>query len=183
MTFHSCNCHYLPSHVLGKIDKRGDDKVRVAARGSEQQAKFRRGRCNERALKISEFLTGLVDTVYDLAEIARGDFAELGRNSIDDAGTNLVLNVHFGQDYMNAFWDGDFAELGRNSIDDAGTNLVLNVHFGQDYMNAFWDGDEMTFGDGDGQIFTSFARSLDVMAQVLAHRDYLAPPEAGAGRG
>jgi hypothetical protein len=60
MTFHSCNCHYLPSHVLGKIDKRGDDKVRVAARGSEQQAKFRRGRCNERALKISEFLTGLV---------------------------------------------------------------------------------------------------------------------------
>jgi Zn-dependent metalloprotease len=90
-----------------------------------------------------------VDTVYDLAEIARGDFAELGRNSIDDAGTNLVLNVHFGQDYMNAFWDGD----------------------------------EMTFGDGDGQIFTSFARSLDVMAQVLAHRDYLAPPEAGAGRG
>ena len=34
-------------------------------------------------------------------------------------------------------------------------------------MNAFWDGDEMTFGDGT--IFTSFARSLDVTAHELAH--------------
>ena len=32
-------------------------------------------------------------------------------------------------------------------------------------MNAFWDGDEMTFGDGDGGIFTSFAQSLDVIVE------------------
>jgi Zn-dependent metalloprotease len=60
-------------------------------------------------------------------------------------------------------------ELNRNSIDNLGMKLVMNVHFGNDYMNAFWDGDEMTFGDGDGVIFTSFAQSLDVMAHELAH--------------
>ena len=60
-------------------------------------------------------------------------------------------------------------ELNRNSIDNFGMNLILNVHFGTNYMNAFWDGDEMTFGDGDGQIFTSFAESLDVTAHELAH--------------
>jgi Zn-dependent metalloprotease len=48
-------------------------------------------------------------------------------------------------------------------------DLILNVHFGEDYMNAFWDGDEMTFGDGDGEIFISFTRSLDVVAHELAH--------------
>jgi Zn-dependent metalloprotease len=30
----------------------------------------------------------------------------LGRNSIDNAGLNLVANVNFGVDFNNAFWDG-----------------------------------------------------------------------------
>lgn len=59
--------------------------------------------------------------------------------------------------------------LDRNSIDQRGLDLVLNVHFGTSYNNAFWDGDEMTFGDGDGVIFSGFARSLDVVAHELAH--------------
>ncbi len=63
-----------------------------------------------------------------------------------------------------------FAEvLNRNSIDNRAMDLILNVHFGSAYNNAFWDGDEMTFGDGDGTIFSGFARSLDVVAHELAH--------------
>ena len=62
-----------------------------------------------------------------------------------------------------------FERLERNSIDNRGMDLVLNVHFGKDYMNAFWDGDEMTFGDGDGDIFVNFTESLDVVAHELAH--------------
>ncbi len=59
--------------------------------------------------------------------------------------------------------------LNRNSIDNRALDLVLNVHFGTKFNNAFWDGDEMTFGDGDGVIFSGFARSLDVVAHELAH--------------
>ena len=57
---------------------------------------------------------------------------------------------------VRAFFD---EELNRRSIDNRCMDLVLNVHFGMNYNNAFWDGDEMTFGDGDGVIFTGFAQS------------------------
>jgi Zn-dependent metalloprotease len=57
----------------------------------------------------------------------------------------------------------------RASIDNANMNLILNVHYGTNYQNAFWDGDEMTFGDGDGKIFISFTKSLDVVAHELTH--------------
>jgi len=59
--------------------------------------------------------------------------------------------------------------LGRNSIDNQGMKLVLNVHYGKHFMNAFWDGSQMTFGDGDGAVFSSFAASLDVVAHELTH--------------
>ena len=31
----------------------------------------------------------------------------LGRNSYDNNGSDLIANVHLGQNYNNAFWDGD----------------------------------------------------------------------------
>ena len=62
-----------------------------------------------------------------------------------------------------------FIGLERNSIDNQGMDFNLNVHYGQNYPNAFWDGDEMTFGDGDGNIFTSFTQSLDVVAHEITH--------------
>lgn len=36
----------------------------------------------------------------------------LERNSIDNLGMDLILNVHFGVNYMNAFWDGDEMTFG-----------------------------------------------------------------------
>lgn len=59
--------------------------------------------------------------------------------------------------------------LGRDSLDDRGLGLVATVHYGRDYVNAFWDGRQMVFGDGDGEIFLSFTRSLDVIGHELAH--------------
>jgi len=61
------------------------------------------------------------------------------------------------------------SQLARDSVDGHGMPLLLNVHYGVRYMNAYWDGDEMTFGDGDGKVFLSFTRSLEVVAHELAH--------------
>ena len=36
----------------------------------------------------------------------------MARNSIDNLGMDLVINVHFGEKYQNAFWDGDEIILG-----------------------------------------------------------------------
>jgi Zn-dependent metalloprotease len=77
-----------------------------------------------------------------------------------------VINAYDGAGTVRAFFRD---VLNRDSIDNRALDLVLNVHFGTQFNNAFWDGDEMTFGDGDGVIFTGFARSLDVVAHELAH--------------
>lgn len=67
--------------------------------------------------------------------------------------------------------------FGRNSLDDGGMTLISSVHVGesdgsgkwQPMDNAFWDGSQMAYGDGDGQIFERFTRSLDVVAHELTH--------------
>lgn len=60
-------------------------------------------------------------------------------------------------------------QLNYDSFDNHGSDLIFNVHYGEGYNNAFWDGDEMTFGDGDGKMFTSFVNSIDVMGHELGH--------------
>jgi len=63
-----------------------------------------------------------------------------------------------------------FADVyGRDSIDGAGMPLRATVHYGRLYDNAFWDGERMVFGDGDGEVFGRFTRSLSVIGHELAH--------------
>ncbi len=62
-----------------------------------------------------------VASAYDFAGIVRQFFSEvLNRNSIDNRGLDLVLNVHFGSNYNNAFWDGDEMTFGD------GDGMVFN---------------------------------------------------------
>ncbi len=63
------------------------------------------------------------------------------------------------------FWDA----FDRVGLDGRGGTLRATVHYGRDYDNAFWDGQRMVFGDGDGEVFTGFTRSLSVIAHELAH--------------
>ena len=63
-----------------------------------------------------------------------------------------------------------FSEVyGRASLDDRGLPLLATVHYGEEYDNAFWDGTRMVFGDGDGEVFAPFTRSLTVIGHELAH--------------
>src|ERR1044072_7997858 len=57
----------------------------------------------------------------------------------------------------------------RNSIDDRGMRLDSTVHFRRGFNNAFWNGQQMVYGDGDGQIFNRFTKSLDVIGHELTH--------------
>jgi len=44
----------------------------------------------------------------------------------------------------------------RNSLDGNGLDMISTVHYGRRYNNAFWNGQQMTYGDGDGDIFLTF---------------------------
>ena len=59
--------------------------------------------------------------------------------------------------------------FGRNSLDNNGKTLLSSIHFGVKYNNAFWNGNQMTYGDGDGNIFVDFTKSNDVIAHELTH--------------
>ena len=58
---------------------------------------------------------------------------------------------------------------GRSSLDGAGRALEATVHYGRDYDNAFWDGSRMVLGDGDGEVFERFSKSLTVIGHELTH--------------
>jgi len=54
-----------------------------------------------------------VDDVYDGAGTVSDYFKDvLNRNSYDNVGSDIILNVHYGVNYMNAFWDGDELTFG-----------------------------------------------------------------------
>ena len=86
-----------------------------------------------------------------------------GQGATGDAAVDEAYDG-FGATYK--FWDEVF---GRDSIDDEFMPLRGVVHFGEDYPNAFWDGRRMTFGDGDGELFLRFTKSLDVIGHELGH--------------
>lgn len=72
-------------------------------------------------------------------------------------------------DFMGDTYDFYLDVFGRNSIDDAGMPLKGTVHYSRDYDNAFWDGRRMVYGDGDGDEFLRFTRSIDVIGHELTH--------------
>jgi Zn-dependent metalloprotease len=57
----------------------------------------------------------------------------------------------------------------RNSVDNLGMTLQSSIHFGVNYNNAFWNGVQMTYGDGDGNIFLDFSSGNDVIGHELTH--------------
>lgn len=89
------------------------------------------------------------------------------RTETDPAVDDDAVNEAF--DGLGATFEMLLASFGRNSLDGRGAQLEATVHYGTDYDNAFWDGARMVFGDGDGEVFRGFTRSLTVIGHELAH--------------
>jgi Zn-dependent metalloprotease len=54
-----------------------------------------------------------VNDAFDHAGTVREYFRTIhGRDSVDGSGFPLILNVHYGVKYMNAYWDGDEMTFG-----------------------------------------------------------------------
>ena len=170
---HKCTCMFVTPQALEGAARAGVDDARITLLGSNQDRAKRASRIS--GLDMEQFAAGVAGVtgeqgareVYD-SENTRQKRKTLRRKEGDDqpTGDSAVDEVYDSAKTVLQYF-GD--KLGRSSIDDQGMKLILNVHFGRKYMNAFWDGDEMTFGDGDGEIFVSFTKSIDVVAHELAH--------------
>jgi Zn-dependent metalloprotease len=167
MAVHKCHCKFIPPEVLENLARAGVDSARLSINQSEIAREDRRSTPVE-----METLMGIAPPgegprkVYDSQntwvkrvslERGEGDPAT-GDDSVDQTYDYLGQVSNFFKEVLN-----------RNSYDNLGADIIANVHYGANYMNAFWDGDELTFGEGDGVIFTDFSRSLDVVAHEFGH--------------
>jgi Zn-dependent metalloprotease len=167
MVFHKGHCLFVPPHVLDHLARVGKGNARLTI----QQSKLSRTERSVKKVSMAVF-AGIATPgegprkVYDCQQQWVQQVPPIVRAEGDPATDDSAVNNVY--DYAGRVRNF-FRKLERNSYDNIGSDIILNVHFGVDYNNAFWDGDELTFGDGDGVIFTNFANSLDVVAHEFAH--------------
>jgi len=187
--FRKCTCQYVPPHIMGRILRNASPLLNVKPESLESMRRTEVSAKSIRAYRIQDVSAKSHRLIKEQAAEGEDEAAEAGApsaaryvydcQSLNQQQVDLIrgegdpVSNDFDGDtvYKSAGIVRDFFRnvLGRDSIDDASMDIILNVHYGQNYGNAFWDGDEMTFGDGDGDVFTSFAQSLDVVAHELAH--------------
>jgi Zn-dependent metalloprotease len=164
---HKCHCKFIPDYVFNNLAEGGIEDAALSAQQSKLSRRKRETRVNDMQEFVSlESVGNSARQVFDCQnkweqriKLVRKE----GESDIDDEAANQAYtNVGIVRDFYKHVFD-------RNSIDNANMDLILNVHYGEKYNNAFWDGDDMTFGDGDGEIFVGFTKSLDVIAHELAH--------------
>ena len=170
----------LARHGLALVTTAHDEKV-VQRLGPGLDASIRTlrtGRSAQRAERrrrgwgVRPSLAALVGapqkrrTIYDANKKQKLPGIEV---RAEGAPPTADADVNRAYDYLGATFDLYWDMYERNSIDDAGMELEGTVHFGINYDNAFWDGTRMVFGDGDGVVFDSFTKSIDVIGHELTH--------------
>jgi hypothetical protein len=170
-------CGIVPPYVLQALATSGDPRVEERARETLRLDLFRyEQHAREHALRASgEVVSRRANRATSevpnrIIHDAQGSTTLPGAKvRAEGEGASEDTAVNEAYDGLGATWDLWHAAYDRNSLDDKGLGLVATVHYGQSYDNAFWDGSQMVFGDGDGQVFLGFTRSLDVIGHELAH--------------
>ena len=185
MKFHKCNCKFVPPSVLENLAKAGIDAARLSIQQSEVSREKRKDRARRGNSDLIQIRSKAAKAILAKAAPVAPPATGTSRREVYDSQQTFLqrvalvraegdpstadADVQAAYDYAGVVRDWFKKVVNRDSIDNRFLDLILNVHYGVQYMNAFWDGDEMTFGDGDGNIFVSFAKSLDVVAHELAH--------------
>ena len=170
---HSINCtkqtcFIIPEYVNKKIVEKGTKKQKEQAWRNLILTEQLRGRRQ---------VTGLMSSMFSVSN--RLDRTIFDAQNSENLPGNLVR--HEGQkprggttvteayDYSGSTYNFFKNVFKRNSIDTRGMRLDSTVHYGEDYNNAFWNGTQMVYGDGDGEIFQCFTKSIDVIGHELTH--------------
>ncbi|OOZ83449.1 peptidase M4 family protein [Bacillus cereus] len=169
-------CSFIPPSILAHMARAGVDGSQM----SIKESKDSRTKRKQKTIHVTELEAGFTDNTTVSLQSTGGSRREIydcqnqwvqriklvRSEGEPDTQDDIVNKVY---EYSGIVRDYFKNVLNRDSIDNRGLDLILNVHYGTNFLNAFWDGDEMTFGDGDGNIFINFANSKDVIGHELAH--------------
>ncbi|HEY9674462.1 MAG TPA: M4 family metallopeptidase [Waterburya sp.] len=162
-------CFIVPPHMLRELAQRGDETERDWAFQTLRVSEQFRGRREVLGSLPTLLMTPAGEkrrTVYDAQRRQRLP-GKLVRGEGAPPSKDVAVNEAY--DGAGATYDLYHDVFGRNSIDDRGLRLDSTVHYGRNYDNAFWNGSQMVYGDGDGQIFQRFTKSIDVIGHELTH--------------
>jgi Zn-dependent metalloprotease len=166
-------CSIVPPYLLRRLAVQDRPHLLGAAEGARKALRHVEGFQASRAVPAPAVRRGIRQpqpgphrTIYDARSLE-----ELPGTVVRKEGKRPTGDVAADEAYDGL---GDthrlYAEaFGRDSIDGNGLPLDATVHYGERYDNAFWDGRQMVFGDGDGEIFGRFTKSLSVIGHELAH--------------
>ncbi len=173
---HRCPvCCIVPPHMLREIAQKGNDTQREWAFQSLALSSRIRGQRDVLSnMTVATPVGTKRRTVYDgqggaKAADQQGNElpGKLVRNEGDPASGDPAVNEAY--DGAGATYDFYHDVFQRNSVDDKGLRLDSTVHYSVKYDNAFWNGSQMVYGDGDGEIFQRFTKSVDVIGHELTH--------------
>ena len=150
------------------IVKKGTEKQKEAAWKNLILTEQLRGR---------RAVTGLMSSMFSVSDKLHRTIYDAGKTESlpgklvrsEGAKSKGGATVSEAYDYSGATFNFYKDIFQRNSIDTKGMKLDSSVHYGEDYNNAFWNGTQMVYGDGDGEIFQRFTKSIEVIGHELTH--------------
>jgi Zn-dependent metalloprotease len=161
-------CFIIPEYMNKKIVEKGTKKQKEQAWKNLILTEQLRGRRLVTGFMSSMFSVSnkLDRTIFD-AENAENLPGTLVRHEGGKPKGGKTVSEAY--DYSGSTYNFYKDIFERNSIDTRGMKLDSTVHYGEDYNNAFWNGTQMVYGDGDGEIFQRFTKSIDVIGHELTH--------------
>jgi Zn-dependent metalloprotease len=161
-------CFIIPEYMNKSISEKGTKKQKDQAWKNLILTEQLRGRRLVTGLMSSMFSVSnkLDRTIYD-ANHTENLPGTIVRREGERAKGGITVSEAY--DYSGSTYKFYKDIFDRNSIDTRGMRLDSTVHYGEDYNNAFWNGTQMVYGDGDGEIFQRFTKSLDVIGHELTH--------------
>jgi Zn-dependent metalloprotease len=161
-------CFIIPEYVNKKIMDKGTKKQKEHAWKNLILTEQLRGRRSVTGLMSPMFSVSnkLERTIFDAKNSEDLPGRLIRREGERVKGGTPVTEAY---DYSGSTYNFFKEIFDRNSIDTRGMKLDSTVHYGEDYNNAFWNGTQMVYGDGDGDIFQRFTKSIDVIGHELTH--------------
>ncbi|GIU56829.1 M4 family metallopeptidase [Arthrobacter sp. NicSoilC12] len=174
MFFSTVYCSIVPPYLLRRLAAQQKPELSSAAHGAKQALQHVPGFQASRAVPGPGSRPGLRElkpspperTVYDAKSTEKLPGSVVRKEGEPPTGDPAADEAYDGLGHTHRLYAEAF---GRNSIDGKGLHLDATVHYGRLYDNAFWDGQQMVFGDGDGQVFGRFTKSLSVIGHELTH--------------
>lgn len=174
-----CSCQrnglfcIIPPYMLDSMATSSDKKVRkLAVDAIETSADARATRRVLRAMPTMGAFAAPAGKKHRLVyDALHKGMSALPGKLIRSEGQAKVADIAINEayDYSGLTYDFYLKRFARNSLDGNGMALVSSAHLGTNLNNAFWNGQQMSYGDGDGNIFIRFTKSLDVVAHELTH--------------